>query len=97
MIGNPFQPDNLHVYDHVVEFVLDLFARHYTANGNIRHAAPAWPPVADEAAQIAELEMRNAELQQVCNERLWVIEDLKRVCDERLALIEKLHATLNGA
>jgi hypothetical protein len=101
MISNPFQPDNQHVYDYVVDFVLDLFARTFTSTGQAADTGPVsrtkWPRIADENAQLSELEQRNAALQMACDERLGVIEELKRVCDERLALIEKLHAALNGS
>nr|WP_249794838.1 GSCFA domain-containing protein [Bradyrhizobium sp. Oc8] len=100
MIGDPFLPDNRHIYDHVVDFVLDLFARTFTSNGTSATESAdllRWPPIADEQARLSELERRNAELQRVCDDRLAVIDELKRVCDERLALIEKLHGALHGS
>jgi hypothetical protein len=95
LLNNPFLPDNRHLHDHVIDLVLNLFTRTYTTtgwesssrDGNI----PTWPAALDGSTLPSELEDRNAELQNICDERLEVIKMLKRTCDERLALIEQLH------
>jgi GSCFA family len=91
LYANPYKPDNGHLYDHVIDCVLDLFARLYTTREpgvtSPGVGTPAWSSARDEHAEIAYLEKRNEELQKVCDERLVVIDRLKRMCDERLAEI----------
>jgi hypothetical protein len=99
LCANPFQPDNSHLYDHVTDLVLDLFARLYVTGNSPASAPggglPVWSDAEGEQAVIANLEKRTVELQKVCDERLAVIGQLKRVCDERLAVIEGRRAPIS--
>ena len=95
----PFTRDNRHVYRSVVDRTLALFTRFYTS---LADAPPTPGEVAPEEhpedgseellETIRQLEASNAALQDVCDERQRVIEELDAAARERLALIERLSA-----
>jgi len=99
LCANPFQPDNGHLYDHIIDFVLDLFALLYVTGESAAAAPgvgqPPWSEARGEQAVIANLEKRSAQLQEVCDERLAIIGQLQRLCDERLAVIEGRRAPIS--
>jgi GSCFA family protein len=95
----PFTRDNRHVYPSVVDRTLALFTRFYTSLSDA--PAPSGESAREEHPEhggeelreiIRQLEASNAALQDVCNERQRVIEDLDAAARERLALIERLSA-----
>ena len=91
----PFEQDNKHIYPSVVSQVLALFARWYTRLPVDReNQAIIEEHVADDElyGQIATLEARNAELQQICEDRQRVIDQLDQAARERLELISQLDA-----
>jgi GSCFA family len=89
---DPFS-DNRHVHRHHSRLVIDLFARHYTSLPIPERQAS--DGVAGELeTTIERLEEENELLQETCDQRLAVIEELSTACAERLALIERLDAEL---
>ncbi|MCX6135486.1 MAG: GSCFA domain-containing protein [Ignavibacteriales bacterium] len=101
----PFQEDNRHLYEHIPQQILSVFARYYTA-GDLTD--PSEPVAVDESGlqelhtTIRQLEVDRTKLQQICDERLHVIEQLDaeyhsmtRAAEERLRLIEMLDAEVN--
>jgi hypothetical protein len=79
--------DNRHVHAHVVEVILDIFARGYTT---LSSGSPIELPTESRSAELTDLYEMLDKLERTAEERLVIIDDLKRVCDERLALIERL-------
>jgi hypothetical protein len=100
LIPDPFLPDNRHLYDYVVEAVMDQFARCFmsgTAEDSLgrhssilREAMSGEPHRAELERRVAGLERRITELQTVCDERLSMIQELKKACGERLDVINRL-------
>lgn len=94
LLGEPFRDDMRHLYPHVPERLLALFASHYTS------LQPEKQPVAGDAAEsdlrrtIVALEKKVQELQGICDERAGVIQVLDKAARERLELIERLDADL---
>jgi hypothetical protein len=90
---DPFTEDNSHIQPSAIEHVVDLFARTYT---NLMSAVQSRPfpnedvPRIQSIGQVSELEAKNAELQQICDQRMVVINELDQAAKERLALIEEL-------
>jgi len=92
--GDPYDTDNQHVHPTVVRRVLRAFAEHYTSlASNIEEAASDDSSAAAELYErLTALEERNRELQQTCDERLRVIEELDAAARARLELIRQLSA-----
>jgi hypothetical protein len=83
--------DNRHIHQHFSDVVIDIFARHYTTLPIPRRPKAVPDSVASEArATIVSLEDLSAHLQETCDRRSAVIEELKSACDERSAVIEEL-------
>jgi hypothetical protein len=92
LMGDAFLPDMRHVYDHVPQQVMALFAEHYTTLPPDRDFPVGKTIDADLRRTIAELEDKVVELQRVSDERMGVIEELAKAARERLELIERLDA-----
>lgn len=91
----PFEQDNQHIYPSVVAQVLALFARWYTRLPVDSEPSPMTEAhLADTELyhHIASLEARNAALQQICDDRQRVIEQLDQAARERLDLVSQLDA-----
>ncbi|MCC7372681.1 MAG: GSCFA domain-containing protein [Chloroflexi bacterium] len=88
-----FEEDARHPHETVVGQVLRIFARHYTSLSvdEVRTLDESLDGT-DRIAQsrIEELEVRAAELQRICDERLEVIQGLAEAAQERLDLINRL-------
>jgi hypothetical protein len=97
LLANPFLPDNRHLFSNVIDVVLGLFAQHYTGPRNDKMhplgGSKAWAEIVEGHSAGSELQVRNMELQRVCDERLETIERLDVICQERLQLIERLNET----
>lgn len=76
----PFMDDNRHFYDYVPEKLMSLFARHYTEcqanSAENLNPVVALPPNGGFLNVIAQLEAKNSYLQDECDKRLKVIEEL---------------------
>jgi hypothetical protein len=73
--------------------VLDAFARHYTSLGVGQHGArvdESFLPERDVLERIEGLEQDIDALQQICDERMAVIDGLAKAAEERLALANTL-------
>jgi hypothetical protein len=93
VLREPFQQDNRHVHDHVPSQILSVFARYYTTfdSGSAGVVENNSGSDSDELYKIIDhLESRNVEIQQVCDDRLVVIDGLSRAADERLRAINEL-------
>ena len=88
---DPYEVDNKHLQQTVVQRVLATFAQHYT---DLDVATTVPPESGDSLTELANristLELRSQSLQNTCDERMKVIEELTGVAAERLKLIEDL-------
>ena len=92
LLGEPFRPDMRHLYPHVPERLLALFAAHYTSLGHEEKPTRDDSNESDLRRTILALEQKVEELQGVCDERAAVIQALDKAARERLELIERLDA-----
>lgn len=94
LLGEPFRADMRHLYPHVPERLLSLFAAHYTSLSTEELPAAPDASESDLRRTIIALEKKVEELQGVCDERAAVIGVLDKAARERLELIERLDADL---
>jgi GSCFA family len=96
LLDEPFCADMRHLYPHVPERLMALFAAHYTSFEADSSVAPKGDDHSDLRRTLLALEEKIEELQHVCDERMDVIQVLDKAARERLELIERLHAELHG-
>jgi GSCFA family len=94
LIGEPFRADMIHLYPHVPERLLALFAAHYTSIAQDTDFPAGEGSESDLRRVVLTLESKVEELQRVCDERMVVIEGLDKAARERLELIVGLDAEL---
>lgn len=94
LLGEPFRADMRHLYPHVPERLLSLFAAHYTSLRTDELPFAQDANESDLRRTIIALEKKVEELQGVCDERAAVIGVLDQAARERLELIERLDADL---
>jgi hypothetical protein len=88
---DPYELDNKHLQQTVVQRVLATFAQHYTdLNVSQTLSAQYVDPLTELANRISTLELRTHSLQSTCDARMKVIDELTGVAAERLKLIEEL-------
>lgn len=90
-MGEPFRADMRHLYPHVPERLMALFAAHYTSIAPEACRPPEPDIESDLRDIILKLEGQVENLQRTCDERMAVIETLDNAARERLALIERLN------
>ncbi|MEW5975381.1 MAG: GSCFA domain-containing protein [Acidobacteriota bacterium] len=96
VLETPFRDDNRHLYNHVPEVLMTLFARHYTSyqapSENVGEQFVTESTYREFHKVIAQLEAKNLELQAACDQRQSVIEELDREAKRRLEIIEQLES-----
>jgi hypothetical protein len=94
LLAEPFCDDMRHLYPHIPDYLLSVFAKHYTALP-MGEAGTELDRCGESELRrtIDHLETENLELQRVCDERLAVIQELDTASRERLTLVEELQRT----
>lgn len=94
LLEDPYFPDLMHLYDYVPQQVMAVFAKHYTSLPPDGDVAVGTNSMSDLRSVIAELESKVLALQEVCDERMVIIEGLEKAARERLELIDVLDSAL---